>query len=367
MYRCIHRCVLLLHLIQYLCFHSPFDSKSFVSVAKHIFNCANMQSTSKEAADLAKLALVANDEQPLGYLKCADCGKQDHASKMTPKGRSTLICGECNNLSSRIQRLNNDCKYRLKELTGEEIQAFRQKAKNLCGPDLVKEITETCIMASLRRSTFTMSKYGELEPKDVLEKKYKEKPQIWQNILDNAYSIPHPVTKEIYMWIPKLSISETETEENTETRTRRIESVTNARPKKAPKVNKRNQSALTEEGETGDAAVTVDLTEGMVTKIQALVVKMQEVQLTAEKDALTCVDKACCDYIPQNIKDILDTGTTTSKELIVQAEKVLEVKKVEKGHTKDLTAKLKECECKLKGANKTIKAILKQNGIKLEA
>ena len=323
------------------------------------------------------VTLSTDEESPFAYLHqsalcyCADCGQQDEASKMTPKGRTQLICRECNNLSSRIQRLKSDCKSRLKELTGEELQTFRQEAKTMCGPDLVKEITETCVMASLRRSTFTMSKYGDLEPKDDLMERYKEKPQIWQNILDNAYSVEHPVTKETWLWIPKLSISEIETEEHTENRKRSIESVTTARPKKAPKVNKRNQGELKEEGETAGAeaptVVTIDLTEAMETKLQAQVIKMQEVQLTAEQDALTCVEEAACDYIPKNIKDLIGTQTTNIKELIAQVEKVLQAKKVAKGQTKDLTAKLKECESKLKGASKTIRTTLKENGIKIEA
>eukprot|EP00973_Karenia_brevis_P088212 12231505-Karenia_brevis.AAC.1 len=108
------------------------------------------------------------------------------------------------------------------------------------GQDLTKLITESCVQSSLRKSTLSMSQYGDLEPEEDVRERYKDRPLFWANIQRNAYKTCHPVSGEPYLWMPKLHLDMSQIEEHSEVRKRAIEAEYKAKPKKLPRTSKRN-------------------------------------------------------------------------------------------------------------------------------
>lgn len=210
---------------------------------------------------------------------CASCRLAYNVEDMQPAGANNLICNECNSLKSRIFRLDCASKKSLKELTPEDRVAFNVKAKGMCGATLAKCITETVFQMSLQKQTTTVSKYGDLELYSDVQNRYKDKPETWKTITENAVTTQHPVTGESYIWLPKLHIDMSEHNEFHEIRKRQVESEETVRPKKAPRTNKKNQGEAVEDEEK-DGKET--LTSAVEQKLQAHVSSMQKLALELE-------------------------------------------------------------------------------------
>eukprot|EP00973_Karenia_brevis_P092419 12412337-Karenia_brevis.AAC.1 len=185
--------------------------------------------------------------------QCFRCELEYPITSMQPNGRSSLSCNYCERLTKRIQRLPCTQKEKIKEFNKEERKTFYQEAKDMFDETLSKTIIEHVVTSSIRKSTSLYSEHGDLEEYDDLKKRYKEKPEAWKNIEKNAVVVIHPVSKEKMLWMPKINMSNTELQENFEHRKRSVETETIAKPKKAPRVNRKNGGDKDKEnGENGD-------------------------------------------------------------------------------------------------------------------
>eukprot|EP00973_Karenia_brevis_P094439 12422485-Karenia_brevis.AAC.1 len=300
------------------------------------------------------VSVVAADKEV--KRKCADCLIEFDVTSMQAKGLKALICNPCNSVKSRLQRLDCGLKFSLKDMTSEERHEFNKKAHNMYGRDLNKLVTDSVLCSSIRKQTTQMSQEGELEPMRVLEERYKDLPEAWQNIVANAHRVIHPVSKEVYLWMPKLSISMTDVEEMAETRKRGVEIEMDLKGKKQPKVSKKNAEIKAEEAGTEEKPTP--LSESMQTKLQAQLEKMQTCMLKLEECELEIQKPESAELISPALakkhaalKEQLAMGTKAMEETLAKGQVV-------KGETKQLQAQLKESQTQAKDVAKRIKAAI---------
>jgi hypothetical protein len=113
-------------------------------------------------------------------------------------------CKPCHALSSRITRIIHSTGVEgFTELSDEERIQLMKGAAELSGGDLKKEVTEAIMKSKVERQTIASSSGGEFEDWDVVEERYKDKPEEWASIQLNARTFTCTVRKVKMVQIPK--------------------------------------------------------------------------------------------------------------------------------------------------------------------
>ena len=93
-----------------------------------------------------------------------------------------------------------------KDFTCDKRADFMKKGNGLCGRDLDKQMAESIQWVKTRKETTKFDEGGKFEDEDDLEEKYKDKPDILDNIKANAASMTDPVRLVKMFYVPKYSV-----------------------------------------------------------------------------------------------------------------------------------------------------------------
>jgi len=133
-------------------------------------------------------------------------------------------CKPCHALRSRITRLINSTGVEgFSELSDEERIQLMKGAAELFGADLKKEVTEAIIKSKVERQTIAFSSGGEFEDWDVVEERYKNKPEEWASIQLNARTFTCTVRNVKMVQIPKYQSTDRKEEILQKEQKRKIE------------------------------------------------------------------------------------------------------------------------------------------------
>ena len=293
--------------------------------------------------------------------KCDACGDLFEVDDLQPRGRNGKICNKCNSFRSKLQRLDCEQNHALKDLNKEEWEEFKEQSRGLCGAQLAKLICETVMMSSMRKSSWSKKAHGDMELKDDLEKKYADKPDIWANIQKNAVQVTHPVTQEVFLWVPKLSMEIAEEQENFEQRKRVIECEDKVRPKKMPRTNRRNQEIQEEPEEDGAEPKLLDINTVVADKLAKKVLQMQTLHLELVKTQTALHKPEIQDNLPPTSFRAYGQRVVVLKDVMDRAEAIAQDKKAAKGGvaslTKEIAKAVNECKESLKEVNASIKRV----------
>jgi len=124
------------------------------------------------------------------------------------------------------------------DLDAESRVQFYKDAKDMCGPALAKQITETIQWAHVRRQSTLFSQEGEFQDEEDVKAEYQSRPDVLDNILANAKRMHCPVRCVDMLWVPKFLIKMSQEDVTTEQKKRQCESETTVRPNKKPAIKK---------------------------------------------------------------------------------------------------------------------------------
>ncbi|CAK0870434.1 unnamed protein product, partial [Prorocentrum cordatum] len=231
-------------------------------------------SSANDSAPEMGLHLGAAEPAPLAYTeevegicrKCCSCHKikaliegNDVRGKCDFSGnKSQWRCSECNNLKSRIARIQasahaiagwNDVKEAARA-------SFMGRAAGLMKDDLRKAMSEAVTRTSIQRRTLSFKASGDYINIEKLEDEVKE-PTERESIRNNAPRLVCPISNNTNIWIPVYSATQQEDRIEQEERSQRAETEHVARAKVKAKAKAkgkaRAQAASGKEAEEGAA------------------------------------------------------------------------------------------------------------------
>ena len=147
-----------------------------------------MAGMAEEKKEMENALAKAQDDLEAADMKtCTLCGQKKLVSEMTDahaweRASTQYRCNECNKLRRRVQRMlarleNADMKQGYQDLNPQERKEFYNKAGDLCGDKLNKELKESIETSSIERSTCRTSQHGNFmiipEAQDTFKKKHR--------------------------------------------------------------------------------------------------------------------------------------------------------------------------------------------------
>lgn len=156
-----------------------------------------------EVQSLGDAALQTEDE--LVSTRCCTCHKPVdienslvivRASNKTPT--DIRRCRSCHNVRSAIERLKKNNGNLVKDwskVEGDRLTAFYQENAHLRGEDLRKKVEEVVQDWKVSVTRFEFSADGEFLDEHDLQEKYKNKPDVLENILKNARQYYCPIKR----------------------------------------------------------------------------------------------------------------------------------------------------------------------------
>ena len=282
---------------------------------------------------------------------CTECNNEKPASEGQTKGRNKRICNACNALHSRIRRLPGAGFEipRIASLTAEQRVEFANKAAHAVGDDLVKIMKASIVEAEMLKETSRFSQNGDMIEYSIAEEKYKNKPKIWQNILNRAPRQVHPTTGETFLWIATLSIATETSLESSRTVKRGFEGETKIKRAKAKVAPKKTRNIANEDeggadGEGGDppAPDKNEIPPGPLARLEQLVPKMQDLQLSILNKMIEIATPEQQQALSPKVKEELQSVKQHVDDIINTLEALLEERRAEKGEVQAFNKWVKE-------------------------
>ena len=124
------------------------------------------------------------------------------------------------------------------DLADEQKTRFMQTAIDKFGEDINKAIHDVYECTTTNADTFNQRRSDQFMEYADAEKKYKDRPDVWANILENAHRFTCDVTSITYIGIPSYSAEHDQCHKKQETRKRTIQSERLVKAGKKPRVPK---------------------------------------------------------------------------------------------------------------------------------
>jgi hypothetical protein len=196
--------------------------------------------------------------------------KADHARV------EQVRCKPCHALRSRITRLINSTGVEgFSELSDEQRIQLMKGAAELFGADLKKEVTEAIIKSKVERQTIAFSSGGEFEDWDVVEERYKNKPEEWASIQLNARTFTCTVRKVKMVQIPKYQSTDLKEEILGKEQKRKIEGYGDIKKTKKTKIPTPVRATLSED----NVPVNVPVGEKQLERADKIVNQLKETEI----------------------------------------------------------------------------------------
>ena len=235
-----------------------------------------------------------------------------------------------------------------KDFTCDERADFMKKGKE-CGRNLHKQMVESTQWVETRKETTKFDKGGKLEDEDELEEKYKDKPDILDNIKANAASMIDPVRLVRMFYAPKYSVLISKENSLTEGSKRKLESETTVRkavvPSKKPKTGKEPLAvrlfgdgeplAEQEEAQTWGEMPQVDIPPGQILRITRSLPKLEEVQLNFSTTMVEAEAPEVSEFMAPKLLERARALRSVLDKTIVNYKSKRESKKAAKGEMKE--------------------------------
>ena len=243
-------------------------------------------------------------------------------------------CKCCNRINSRTQRLKHVCPDIVEGFQFADSQArvaFYNKAVSAFGPQLVKQMDESIQSTITRSSSYNFKATGRFLDATDLEEKYKDKPDQYKHIVDNADTVMCK-NRNVLLYEDLEYQSETNTAESREERFERWLSVhrnskqiTGKSRKQLEGEKEGNNGECDEDNTGGDKGkgkgkrgADKDITEPQAKRIRNLLQKAGAAMLTLSETIVACEAPEIASELPgilvkraKQTSDEYDAATTT--------------------------------------------------------
>ena len=192
---------------------------------------------------------------------CGTCNlEKDNIRNISPSSASgQWRCDDCSRVLSRVRRMQTSgaLASEYHDLTKEQKEQFMQTAMDLFGDDINKAIHDVYECTTTNTDTYNARRSDEYLEYDDAEKKYKDRPDVWEHILDNADQFTCDVTSITYIGIPRYSALHDHSHKKEETRKRTIQSDRLVKAGKKPRVIKAPGAKGEGKGGKGEKMITL--------------------------------------------------------------------------------------------------------------
>lgn len=204
-------------------------------------------------------------EESMGKKMCCSChlfkdpdqGKVVRATCDFSGNKEQWRCNHCNNLKSRIQRIQAGTSHveGWSDVQGDSRVKFMEKAAVLCRDDLKKAMSEAVVWTQINRRTMSFSAEGDYINVTDLEEKVKDTEER-EGIRNNAPRIKCPISGKDKVWIPTYHAIQRSDTVHEEKRSFAAETENTIRAKSKAKAKARGKARAQPIGEqaVGDAA-----------------------------------------------------------------------------------------------------------------
>ena len=275
-------------------------------------------------------------------------------------------CRKCHNLRGRVSTLikTTGGLDEYKEFNNDERVDFMNKARDLCGNQLHKQLVESIQWVKTQRNTVQFSEHGDFEDEDVLKDRYETQPAVFDNIKANARSMKDPIRGVTMYLVPKFTVNISSEDTILKESKRRLESESTAKRSVQPQKKIKTEKPL----EIGDGAGPADqakswaqmpqavLPEGQLARIAKSLPKLEELQLGFTTTMVEAESPEVEDFMAPKLLEKARELRTFLDDVIVIYQGKLTSKSAAKGEMKahfenarDRTDQIKTIELQIKG------------------